>query len=261
MKTLDCCAPMPERQACSLIMLLLVLLLPGKTVLAASADAGKRMDRTEVSIGDFAAFVAATGFVTRAETEGGMVFEAGWQTKPGWNWRTPYGIPSPAEEPAVHITYDEASTYCRWRGKRLPTRDEWIEAGYTESRENPPSPFRKGVTYPYPTGETPSGANCLNDSATAAASCKTPAGKTDYAELLYRGAGHARTGLTKEGVNGLYEMAANVWEWASLDETAASPATMGGSWWYGARQMQADYGATKPRDMAAVYIGFRCIAE
>ena len=25
--------------------------------------------------------------------------------------------------------------------------------------------------------------------------------------------------------------------------------------------MEADYGATKPRDMAVVYIGFRCIDE
>ena len=36
---------------------------------------------------------------------------------------------------------------------------------------------------------------------------------------------------------------------------------MGGSWWYGARQMEVDYGATKPRDMAVVYLGFRCIDE
>jgi len=36
---------------------------------------------------------------------------------------------------------------------------------------------------------------------------------------------------------------------------------MGGSWWYGATQMKADYGATKPRDMAAIYIGFRCISD
>ena len=38
-------------------------------------------------------------------------------------------------------------------------------------------------------------------------------------------------------------------------------ATMGGSWWYDADQMRSDYGATKPRDMAVVYIGFRCITK
>ena len=65
-------------------------------------------------------------------------------------------------------------------------------------------------------------------------------------------------GRTRNGVNGLFDMGANVWEWASLGD-GQQQATLGGSWWYGARQMQADYGATKPRDMAAVYIGFRCI--
>jgi formylglycine-generating enzyme required for sulfatase activity len=55
-------------------------------------------------------------------------------------------------------------------------------------------------------------------------------------------------------------MGANVWEWAVMGK-GSSQATMGGSWWYGADQMRSDYGATKPRDMAVVYIGFRCIAK
>ncbi len=36
--------------------------------------------------------------------------------------------------------------------------------------------------------------------------------------------------------------------------------TRGGSWWYGAAQMQ-DHVAMKPRDMAVVYIGFRCVRD
>ena len=77
---------------------------------------------------------------------------------------------------------------------------------------------------------------------------------------MRRGAGHARVATTKKGVNGLYDMGANVWEWAFIGQ-GPQQGTMGGSWWYGARQMEADYGATKPRDMAVVYIGFRCIDE
>ena len=67
-------------------------------------------------------------------------------------------------------------------------------------------------------------------------------------------------GTTKVGVNGLFDMGANVWEWARADQ-GATAATMGGSWWYGAEQMKVDYGATKPRNMAAIYIGFRCISD
>ena len=43
---------------------------------------GLRMDKTEISIAAFAEFVAATGMRTKAERDGGMVYEAGWVTKP-----------------------------------------------------------------------------------------------------------------------------------------------------------------------------------
>ena len=216
-----------------------------------------RIDRTEVTIAAFADYVAATGTVTAAEISGGMVYEAGWTSKPGWNWRTPYGVAGLPGEPAVHITYDEAVAYCAWRGARLPTRDEWITNAYTERRAAPPPPFVNGRTYPYPTGDTPKGANCLRDCGNVTGN---PVGKTDYAGILMRGHGHAVAGSTVAGVNGLHDMGANVWEWATLKD-GRQQATMGGSWWYGKAQMTADYGATKPRDMAAVYIGFRCIMD
>lgn len=215
------------------------------------------IDRTEVTIGAFAEYAKATGVITRAEKSGGMVFEAGWVTKQGWNWRASYGVKGLSDEPAVHITYDEAAAYCQWRGARLPTRDEWIRNAYTELRAAPPSPFVTGKTYPYPTGDSPEGANCLGDCGNAAGN---PVGKPDYSHLLMRGYGHAPAGSTKVGVNGLHDMGANVWEWATSGD-GPHQATMGGSWWYGAAQMAADYGATKPRDMAVVYIGFRCISD
>ncbi|XDZ65902.1 formylglycine-generating enzyme family protein [Alphaproteobacteria bacterium LSUCC0684] len=215
------------------------------------------LDKTEVTIGQFSRYVEATGKITKAEKTGGMVYEDGWTTKPGWNWQTPYGVQSHPDEPAVHLTYDEAQAYCQWLGKRLPSRDEWIRFGYTEMREKPAAPFQAGTTYPYPTGKSPEGANCLADCGSMTGN---PYDKTDYSIHLDRGYGHARAGSTTAGVNGLYDMGANVWEWATIDDDTHQ-ATMGGSWWYGDRQMKADYNATKPRDMAVVYIGFRCISN
>lgn len=240
-----------------LIVAVMAVIMPTAGGHPAWAAGTAAMDRTEVTIGDFAEFATATGTVTSAERSGGMVFEAGWVTKPGWNWRAPYGVAGPPDEPAVHVTYDEAVAFCDWRGARLPTRDEWIRYAYTEMRPAPPAPFASGVTYPYPTGDSPDGANCLRDCGNAAGN---PAGRTDYSQVLMRGHGHAEAGTTKAGVNGLYDMGANVWEWASSGQGPQQP-TMGGSWWYGAKQMTADYGATKPRDMAVVYIGFRCISD
>ncbi len=210
-----------------------------------------QIDEKEVSIGDFSQYIKSTGFKTKAEREGGgLVYEFGWERKPGWNWLTPYGLPAQDDEPAVHITFDEAQAYCIWKGKRLPTEKEWISAAYTEQRLNPSDGFEKGKTYSFPTGNSPRGANCLGQCG------DTPA--IDYSHLLDRGVGHSRVGSTKRGVNGLYDMGANVWEWVDIKD-ASEKGTRGGSWWYGSSQMMSDYDATKPRDMAVVYIGFRCL--
>ena len=62
------------------------------------------------------------------------------------------------------------------------------------------------------------------------------------------------------GVNGLYDMGANVWEWANI-KNKNYKATKGGSWWYGKEQMHFNHIARKDRNMSAVYIGFRCIKQ
>lgn len=211
---------------------------------------GFEIDRTEVSVGAFREFVAATGTVTAAERAGGgEVYEAGWVRKPDWTWETPFGRPAEDDEPAVHVTYAEAQAYCAWRGKRLPSDAEWMEAAYTERRSDPPAPFETGTVYPYPTGESPRGANCLDECG--------PAPATDYSAVLTRGIGPAPVGTTAPGVNGLYDMGANVWEWVDGAD-GDRKITRGGSWWYGARQMARTARASKPADTAVVYIGFRC---
>lgn len=208
------------------------------------------IDRSEVTIGAFGHFVAATGTKTKAERDGGgHVYAAGWEHKPGWNWRAPYGRPGQPDEPAVHVTFDEALAYCKWAGKRLPTDAEWVEAAYTERRAAPPPPFEHGRTYPYPTGISPVGANCLGDCGGAHVG--------SAGALLSRGQGHVPAGTTRAGVNGLYEMGANAWEWVDAG-TGSDRRTRGGSWWYGAAQMRADHIADKPANFTAVYIGFRC---
>jgi len=211
------------------------------------------IDRTEVTIGAFRAFVQATGTRTKAERDGGgLTYEAGWEKRPGWVWHSPYGTPGDDQEPAVHVTHGEAQAYCRWAGKRLPTETEWREAAYTERRERPTAPFVNGRRYPYPTGDSPQGANCsegCGDLRTVLA---------DPRQATSRGRGHAEAGSTRAGVNGLTEMAANVWEWTDDGSTSRERPTRGGSWWYGASPMQRDHRATKPADMAVVYIGFRC---
>lgn len=199
------------------------------------------IDRTEVTIAQFARFAQDTGRVTKAERDGGSYeYVGGWRRRAGWNWRRPDGVPPATDAlPAVHVTHAEAADYCRWAGGRLPAAREWIEAAYTERRDAPPSPWIQGRTYPYPTGDTPSGAN------------------TSASDPWPRA---APAGATAAGVNGLFDMGANVWEWAS-DASGDERRTLGGSWWYGAEQMRADVIAWKSAGFHAVYVGFRCVYD
>ncbi|MGY8905263.1 MAG: formylglycine-generating enzyme family protein [Burkholderiales bacterium] len=215
----------------------------------APAPQGFAIDRHEVSIGEFARFVAATQTVTSAERAGGgSTYENGWEQRKGWHWRAPFGTAGSAGEPAVHITHAEAQGYCQWAGKRLPTDAEWGQAAYTERRANPPAGFTSGTRYPFPTGHSPRGANCLGDCGNA---------KTVAHAVTSRGRGHAEAGATPAGVNGLFDMGGNAWEW--VDSGAGSQQrTRGGSWWYGADAMRDEHNQSKPADTAVVYIGFRC---
>lgn len=202
---------------------------------------GISIDRTEVTIGQFARYVQATGTVTQAERAGGgFEFDAGWQRRPGWTWRKPEGTPPASPHlPAVHLTHPEAAAYCRWAGARLPSAAEWLGAAFTEQRPSPPAPWQRGNTYPYPSGDSPNGANTREPDPWPRA---------------------APAGATAAGVNGLFDMGANVWEWVS-DAQGQERRTMGGSWWYGASQMRADVSAWKAADFPAVYIGFRCVTD
>ena len=63
---------------------------------------GFRIDRTEVSVERFAAFLKATGRVSQAEREGaGVEWGAGWEKRPGWSFRAPSGVPARPDDPAA----------------------------------------------------------------------------------------------------------------------------------------------------------------
>jgi formylglycine-generating enzyme required for sulfatase activity len=99
----------------------------------------------------------------------------------------------------------------------------------------------RGRSYAYPSGDSPQGANCRGD-------CGGD------------GQSHRPTGQGRPGVNGLFDMGGNAWEWVDQGSDA-DRRTRGGSWWYGAAQMRADHLQGKPAQTAVVYIGFRCARD
>jgi formylglycine-generating enzyme len=219
--------------------------------------AGISIAQTETTVGQFRRFVAATQTVTLAERNGGgEVYEAGFVKKPGWHWRTPFGGVAADDEPAVHVSFDEAQSFCRWAGGRLPTDAEWVSAAYTEQRSTPALGFERGKVYRYPLGDRPTGAQCLADCGPEA-----KARAIHHGARLWRGDGHALVTATPAGVNGLHDMGGNAWEWVDEPQGAGGNAEQrmrGGSWWYGQAQMQADNAQSKARNTTVVYVGFRC---
>jgi len=212
--------------------------LPERVLIGSGPEAFS-IDRTEVTIDDYLGFAQQQGLVTAAEREGGgFEYRLGWQRRPGWTYRTPFGEPALPNEPAVHLSWFEARRYCQAQGGDLPSREQWIRAAYQEWRPNPPAPFETGQVYDYPTGSDPSAAN-------------TVGAQDGWAR-------HAPVASFAAGVNGLYDMGANVWEWL-LDTKDQSRLTAGGSWWYGPSQMKVTGMQYKDADFYAVYVGFRCV--
>jgi len=187
------------------------------------------LDRRAVTNAEFAAFVAATGYVTYAERPldpahypgadpdllhpGALVFQPTrgpvplhdftqwWAYVPGASWRSPRGpgtdLAGLDDHPVVQVAFEDAEAYAAWRGARLPSEAEWERAARGGL---------EGASYCWGDEPYPGGRQLAN----------TWQGEFPWQNLELDGyATTAPVGSFPPNGYGLFDMAGNVWEWTT----------------------------------------------
>lgn len=184
------------------------------------------IDRYEVTYKEYREFLEATGY----------------NPLPSWIEQI---IPA-VNYPVVGVSWYDAKAFCQWKGKRLPTQDEWEYAARGKERRL------------YPWGnEDPDGTRGNFADINADVPWKNKDLNDGY--KLLSPVGSYREGATPEDV---YEMAGNAKEWTATVDTKSDAAVVkGGSFENAFDDMQAADQRLYSLNTIHNSLGFRCACE
>jgi formylglycine-generating enzyme required for sulfatase activity len=222
----------------------------------------------EVTVAEFRRFTEATGYVTTAEGDGKGCWSGGapgvspheWVVVPGRSWRNP-GFPQSDMDPAVCITFDDASAFAHWLSKatgrryRLPSEEEWEYAVRARTRT-----IR-------PWGDGPDGACAFGNVHDLTSKRQNDAAWEHQHHDCDDGFRYtAPVGSYPANAFGILDLVGNVWEWTSScwsetysepDKACAKHVFRGGSWFNSPKFVRASKRYADDGTDPAFSVGFR----
>lgn len=170
-----------------------------------SSDAWGNSDEQPVHTVTLSAYYIDIYEVTAAQYK--ACVDAGGCTAAGAGKSATYNVSGKENHPINYINWTQASAYCTWVGKRLPTEAEWERAAK--------GPTHRRFPWSTSNADCPSswGHGCAGSawtSSTAKANCDASDCKDTYSATSP--VGSFPSGVSPEG---LHDMAGNVWEWTA----------------------------------------------